>query len=163
MQVSLQEGSDEEGSQSWEGDPFYQWYSNKEEPALSVRTVRQEPSTKPRIIEVILDSGADVSIPPSRMRRYGRKVQVMSVQHLMHKDDPMGQWSTVSSTVSSRIKIKKGSKAQVSEVFMIRHVINPLLAIGKMMKQGWMLHVVQKSSQEKGSDKPTTPWTIVSR
>ena len=80
MKVSLHEGSDEEGSQSWRRDPLCQWYSNKEKPVPSVRTVTQEPSRKPRNIEVILDSGADVSLASNWMKKYGKKIQGKSAQ-----------------------------------------------------------------------------------
>ena len=80
MKVSLHEDSDEEGSQSWRRDPLCQWYSNREEPVPSVRTVTQEPSRKPRNIEVILDSGADVSLASNWMKKYGKKIQVKSAQ-----------------------------------------------------------------------------------
>ncbi|CAE7514351.1 unnamed protein product [Symbiodinium sp. CCMP2592] len=138
VEDSLCDDSEGEESQGWKEDPLYQWYSDREELVLSVRTVTQEPLTKPRNIEVILDSGADVSIAPTWMRKYGKKVQVKSVQ----LRDAQGRAIAVQvhRLINLEFKDKRGNKVQVAEVFMIGNVINPLLAIGKMMKQGWMPH-----------------------
>ncbi|CAE7300201.1 unnamed protein product, partial [Symbiodinium sp. CCMP2456] len=80
------------------------------------------------------------------------------------KDDPLYRWyNTEVKNVQLRdaqgksiavqehrlidleFKDKAGNKVQVSEVFMIGNVINPLLAIGKMMKQGRMPHLGDSS------------------
>ena len=145
MEVRLYEDSEEEeqGSQSWKDDPLYRWYNTEEPAVLSVRTVRQDSATKPRNIEVILDSGADVSIAPSWMKKYGKKIQVKNVQ----LRDAQGKSIAVQEhrLIDLEFKDKTGNKVQVSEVFMIGNVINPLLAIGKMMKQGWMPHLGDSS------------------
>ena len=62
---------DEDESQECEelDDTLYHWYGDEQE-QLFVRTARQDQS---REIEVVLDSGADISLAPMWMKRFGRK------------------------------------------------------------------------------------------
>ena len=98
-----------------------------------VRAVRQQ---RTREIEVVLDSGADISLAPMWMRRFGRKAPHTARIILR---DAQGRQIRVSDQRIIEVEFKdtQGNIVKVEEVFLISSVMHPLLAVGKLLKKGW--------------------------
>ena len=123
--------SDEE-SEDIEKDPLYCWYTS--EPENFVRTVRESPGAKE--IEVVLDSGADISLAPVWMRNFGRKVPD---RRRIELRDAQGTRIKVQDQRVIEVEFEDvgGNCVKVEEVFLISSVVHPLLAVGKLLKKGW--------------------------
>ncbi|CAE7216862.1 GIP [Symbiodinium sp. CCMP2592] len=90
-------------------------------------------------IEVILDSGADVSLVPSWLGREGTplKVRPASIQDAQGKAIKTEGRRMLNLTFFD----DDGSFCRIQEAFTVASVINPLMAIGKLFREGWELRV----------------------
>ena len=84
----------------------------------------------------MLDSGADISLAPMWMRRFGRKVPNSSRIILR---DAQGTRIRVSDqkVIEVEFPYVQGNIVKVEEVFLISSVVHPLLAVRKLLKKGW--------------------------
>ena len=91
---------------------------------------------KTKEIEVVLDSGADISLAPLWMKRYGKRVPEKAKVVLR---DAQGSRIKVSDQRVIQVEFEdaSGNKVKVEEVFLISSVVHPLLAVGKLLKKGW--------------------------
>ena len=114
-------------------------------PAVAERTEQEEEGTffvraarrqGPREIEVVLDSGADISLAPMWMKRYGRRAP--NTARIVLRD-AQGSRIRVSDQRIIEVEFKdtQGNIVKVEEVFLISSVVHPLLAVGKLLKKGW--------------------------
>lgn len=73
---------------------------------------------------------------PLRMKRYGRRAPEKAKVVLR---DAQGSRIKVSDQriISVEFEDVSGNKVKVEEVFLISSVVHPLLAVGKLLKQGW--------------------------
>ena len=131
-------------------DDFYQWNSESEtdretrnilcsstsesEQEHEVQHIRVIASTvggrKSRRIELILDSGADVSVAPSWMQSFGRKAPASAKWTLR---DAQGGNITVQHEIM--LQDSRGNQVKIEEVFLIANVIKPFLAVGNCSKE----------------------------
>ena len=123
---------EEEQEQDPEQDPLYQWYDVQDHEQY-VRMIHVE---KTKEIEVVLDSGADISLAPLWMKRYGKRVPERARVVLR---DAQGSRIKVSEQRIIQVEFEdvSGSKVKVEEIFLISSVVHPLLAVGKLLKKGW--------------------------
>ncbi|CAE7837472.1 GIP [Symbiodinium sp. CCMP2592] len=137
-----------EGEESGEEqeDPLLNWYLGREalppQEVLSVRVVEEEffqESDLHQRIEVILDSGADVSLVPSWLGKEGTplKVRPSSIQDAQGKAIKTEGRRMLNLTFFD----DDGSFCRIQEAFTVASVINPLMAIGKLFREGWELRV----------------------
>ena len=114
-------------------------------PAVAERTEQEEEGTffvraarrqGPREIEVVLDSGADISLAPMWMKRYGKRAP--NTARIVLRD-AQGSRIRVSDQRIIEVEFKdtQGNIVKVEEVFLISSVVHPLLAVGKLLKKGW--------------------------
>ena len=123
---------EEEQEQDPEQDPLYQWYDVQDQEQY-VRMIHVE---KTKEIEVVLDSGADISLAPLWMKKYGKRVPERARVVLR---DAQGSRIKVSEQRIIQVEFEdvSGSKVKVEEIFLISSVVHPLLAVGKLLKKGW--------------------------
>ena len=114
----------------------------------SVRAARTEPELErsffartarrqgPREIEVVLASGADISLAPMWMKRYGRRAP--NTARIVLRD-AQGTRIRVSDQRIIEVEFKdaQGNIVKVEEVFLISSVVHPSLAVRKLLKKGW--------------------------
>ena len=148
------DGDDDDDDVQWMNGELYQWYSEsepeqedllereEEDQEENVQRVRVIAATvsgrKPRRIELILDSGAGVSLAPSWMKSSGRKAPSSAKWTL--RDAQGGNISVQDSrTIEVMLEDVLGNQVKIEEVFLIANVINPLLAVGKLFQKGWQL------------------------
>ena len=143
----LSSGEEEETEQ--EVDPLLDWYLGREqllrEPqqpqeVLSVRAVGEEFFQDSELhdrIEVILDSGADVSLVPPWLGKEGTplKARPSAIQDAQGKAIRTEGRRMLNLTFFD----EQGSFCRVQEAFTVASVINPLMAIGKLFREGWEL------------------------
>ena len=105
----------------------------EEEGTFFVRAARRQ---GPREIAVVLDSGADISFAPMWMKRYGRRAP--NTARIVLRD-AQGSRIRVSDQRIIEVEFKdtQGNIVKVEEVFLISSVVHPLLAVGKLLKEGW--------------------------
>lgn len=98
--------------------------------------MRAADSSGTKEIEVVLDSGADISLAPLWMRMYGRTAPVKA--RVILRD---AQGTKIRVTDQRIIEVEfedvQGNLVKVEEVFLISSVVHPLLAVGKLLKKGW--------------------------
>ena len=96
----------------------------------------QDVKEGPREIEVVLDSGADISLAPMWMKKYGRRAPDRARIVLR---DAQGSRIKVSDQRIIEVELEdvQGNVPKVEEVFLISSVVHPLLAVGKLLKKGW--------------------------
>ena len=123
---------EEEMEQDPEQDPLHQWYDVQDQEQY-VRMIHVE---KTKEIEVVLDSGADISLAPLWMKRFGKRVPERARVVLR---DAQGSKIKVSDQRIIQVEFEdvSGNKVKVEEIFMISSVVHPLLAVGKLLKKGW--------------------------
>ena len=123
---------EEEEEQDPEQDPLHLWYDVQNQEQY-VRMIHVE---KTKEIEVVLDSGADVSLAPLWMKKYGKRVPEKARVVLR---DAQGSRIKVSEQRIIQVEFEdvSGTKVKVEEIFLISSVVHPLLAVGKLLKKGW--------------------------
>ena len=158
------------------GDELYQWYSesgtdgetrsvsssntSNAEQEHEHQRVRMIAATaegrKSRRIELILDSGADVSLAPSWMKGFGRKDPASAKWTLR---DAQGGNVAVQDTrvIEIMLQDSRGNQVKIEEVFLIANVINPVLAVGKVFQRGWQLLRSPKSTMSLKNQKSSFP------
>ena len=143
--------SGEESETEQREDPLLDWYLGREElprelpqpqEVLSVRVVGEDffqDSELHERIEVILDSGADVSLVPPWLGKEGTplKARPSSIQDAQGKAIKTEGRRMLNLTFFD----EQGSFCRVQEAFTVASVINPLMAIGKLFREGWELKV----------------------
>ena len=85
-------------------------------------------------MDIILDSGADGSALPLCFGEVGRAVR--PGQHVVYVDaqgDPLNIANTRKATVDC-------GDTSLEEEFLIASVTSPLLSLGRLMKQGWIIN-----------------------
>ena len=136
-------------------DPLLQWYSGEldEEEYLSeqkqpmfVRMISEhffEDSPVHQQIEVILDSGADASLLPLWLAKEGTPLKKNSNNHSGLQDaqgNRIPQQGLRLLTLTFVKPSRNGeppSMCRITEAFIVADVLNPLLAIGKLVREGW--------------------------
>ena len=132
-------------------DPLLQWYLGHEElqpqEPLCVRAVEEhffQESDLHERIEVILDSGADVSLVPSWLGQEGTPLRIRpsALQDAQGKKIKTEGGRMLNLTFFDQ----EGELCRIQEAFTVASVINPLMAIGKLFREGWEL----RSSEREG-------------
>ena len=143
--------SDDEPQEPQEHDPLLQWYLGRDElqqqEPLCVRAVGEhffQESDFHERIEVILDSGADVSLVPSWLGQEGTPLRIRpsALQDAQGKKIKTEGRRMLNLTFFDQ----EGEVCRIQEAFTVASVINPLMAIGKLFREGWEL----RSSDQEG-------------
>ena len=88
----------------------------------------------------VLDLGADVSVVPMNMGNLGMKTQGGALLR-----DSQGRMIPVEGKVAMTLRCRAadGRPVQLKEIFVVANVKQPLVAMGKWMKKGWMTQNVK--------------------
>ena len=147
--------SDHEEHPMDEEDLLLQWYSGEldEEEYLSeqkqpmcVRMINEhffEDSPVHQQIEVILDSGADASLIPLWLAKEGTPLKKNSNRHGGLQDAQGNRIPQKGLRLLTLTFVKPSrngeppSMCRITEAFIVADVLNPLLAIGKLVREGW--------------------------
>ena len=136
--------SDDEPQELQEHDPLMEWYLSRDElqpqEPLSVRAVEEhffQESDLHECIEAILDSGADVSLVPSWLGQEGTPLRIRpsALQDAQGKKIRTEGRRMLNLTFFDQ----EGELCRIQEAFTVASVINPLMAIGKLFKEGGQL------------------------
>ena len=149
--------SDYEDHSADEKDPLFRWYSREldeveylfeQKQPMCIRMISEhffEDSPVHQQIEVILDSGADASLIPLWLAKEGTPLKKTS-NNLGGLQDAQGnripqkglRLLTLTFVNPSR-NGEPPSMCRITEAFIVADVLNPLLAIGKLVREGWKI------------------------
>ena len=142
--VSACEESACDGQQQEGDDPVMSWWMSEESAIRAVQKVKNVCLEDHLRIEVILDSGADVSLLPLRLAP-GRATS--SKKNNARLQDAQGNKITCAGKqmVSLILFDCEGEPVCIQEEFIIADVVNPLLAVGKLIRAGWEVKTEQRT------------------
>ena len=138
-----------------EEDPLLQWYSgeldegeylSEQKQPMCVRMIGEhffEDSPVHQQIEVILDSGADASLIPLWLAKEGTPLKKNSNSHSGLQDAQGNRIPQKGLRLLTLTFVKPSrngeppSMCRITEAFIVADVLNPLLAIGKLVREGW--------------------------
>ena len=105
--------------------------------SLHVRAVSSSHPVSGKAIQIVLDSGADVSLLPRSMRFAGQSFR--SALSNMRISDAQGSRIRVDDerVVTLELTGHNGMPVQITQKFLVADVTSPLLAIGKLIRSGW--------------------------
>ena len=147
--------SDDEEHLVEEQDPLLQWYSgeldegeylSEQKQPMFVRMISEhffEDSPVHQQIEVILDSGADASLLPLWLAKEGTPLKKNSNNHGGLQDAQGNRIPQKGLRLLTLTFVKPSrngeppSMCRITEAFIVADVLNPLLAIGKLVREGW--------------------------
>ena len=147
--------SDYEDHPADEQDPLFRWCSGKldeveylfeQKQPMCVRMISEhffEDSPVHQQIEVILDSGADASLFPLWLAKEGTPLKKNSnnlggLQDAQGNRIPQKGLRLLTPTfVKPSNNGEPPSMCRITEAFIVADVLNPLLAIGKLVREGW--------------------------
>ena len=117
------------------------WYDFND--SLHVRAVSSSHPVSGKATQIVLDSGADVSLLPRNMRYAGQSFR--SALSNMRVSDAQGSRIRVDDerAVTLEFTGHNGMPVQITEKFLVADVTSPLLAIGKLIPSGWELFTTQ--------------------
>ena len=132
-----------------------QWYSgeldegeylSEQKQSMCVRMISEhffEDSPVHQQIEVILDSGADLSLIPLWLAKEGTPLKKSSNNHSGLQDAQGNRIPQKGLRLLTLTFVKPSrngeppSICRITEAFIVADVLNPLLAIGKLVREGW--------------------------
>ena len=140
--ISACEESACDGQQQEGDDPVMSWWMSEESAIRAVQKVENVYLEDHLRIEVILDSGADVSLLPLHLAP-GRATS--SKKNNARLQDAQGNKITCAGKqmVSLILFDCEGEPVCIQEEFIIADVVNPLLAVGKLIRAGWEVKTEQ--------------------
>ena len=140
--ISACEESACDGQQQEGDDPVMSWWMSEESAIRAVQKVENVYLEDHLRIEVILDSGADVSLLPLHLAP-GRATS--SKKNNARLQDAQGNKITCAGKqmVSLILFDGEGGPVCVQEELIIADVVNPLLAVGKLIRAGWEVKTEQ--------------------
>lgn len=112
-------------------------------------------------IPIVLDSGADMLVLPMKYKDIGLALSKTSVLRDAHGNQMAG--GALRQAVVELVD-DEGNKACIKETFALSNVIDPLLALGKMLRRvGKLLDKLEKfilamATSTRSSSAETTPW-----
>ena len=149
--------SDDEERPVEEQDPLFQWYNgeldeveylSEQKQPMYVRMISEhfsEDSPVHQQIEIILDSGADASLLPRWLAKEGTPLKKNGnnyggLQDAQGNRIPQKRLRLLTLTfVKPSRNGEPPSMCRITEAFIVADVLNPLLAIGKLVREGWKI------------------------